>query len=186
MILRKVRVSYVNFVEPKENLSGDLTYGCCVLINKDDKDNLARVNNAINNAIAKGKSTKWGGKKPKFRYEPLRDGDEELESGDREGNEYKGTRFFNCSLKAKFGKPGLVDENLQPVMDSEKFYSGCYVNIDVSPYPYKNSGNSGIGWGLNNVMFVMDGDRLDGRQTATDAFTNLAPQTDEENEDVPF
>jgi hypothetical protein len=184
IVLENVRVSYVNFLEPKESLNGELAYSCCVLIPKDDKANLARVEQAIEKAIVKGKSTKWGGKKPKFRYEPLRDGDTELESGDREGKEYEGHYFFNCTMKAKAGKPGVVDENCKPVMDSNKFYSGCYVHIEVNPYPYSNSGNSGIGWGLQNVMFVEDGDRLDGRRSATEAFESLAPQKPGEEDDA--
>ncbi len=77
-----------------------------------------------------------------------------------------------------------MDENLQPVMDNDKFYSGCYVHIQVNPYPYKNSGNSGVGWGLQNVMFVEDGDRLDGRRTADEAFASLAPSTPTEQTDA--
>ena len=184
MILEKVRVSYVNFIEPQETLSGDLAYGCCVLIDKDDKENLARIKKAIDKAKEKGKSSKWGGKVPKFRNEPLRDGDQELKSGDRTGKEYENCYFFNCSMKANKGKPGLVTADLKPVMDGDTFYSGCYVNIDVNPYPFSFKGNSGIGWGLQNVMFVMDGDRLDGRQSATDAFASLAP--DIANDDTPF
>jgi hypothetical protein len=184
IVLENVRVSYISFMEPKENLNGELAYGCCVLISKEDKDNLARVEQAIDKAITKGMSSLWGGKKPKFRYEPLRDGDAEIASGDREGKEYAGHMFFNCAMKAKMGKPGLVDENCKPVMDQNKFYSGCYVHIEVNPFPYKNSGNSGVGWGLQNVMFAEDGDRLDGRRDPTDAFANLAPQNPEEQADA--
>lgn len=184
IVLENVRVSFINFLEAKENLNGELSYGCCVLIPKDDEDNLARVNQAIEKAITKGKSSLWGGKKPKFRYEPLRDGDKELETGDREGKEYEDHFFFNCSMKAKMGRPGLVDENCKPVMDQNKFYSGCYVHIEVNAYPYKNSGNSGVGWGLQNVMFAEDGDRLDGRRSADEAFANLAPQTPDEQVDA--
>ena len=180
IILENVRVSYVAILEPKENLSGKEAYSCCVLIDKDDKANMDRVNKAVEKAIMKGKSTIWGGKKPSFRYDPVRDGDAELESGDRSGDEYKNHVFINPSMLASKGKPGVVDENLQPVMDIDKIYSGCFCHVEVNPFPFKNSGNTGIGWGLNNVMFVEDGDRLDGRRSAESAFANLAPQKPEE------
>jgi len=183
MILENVRVSFVHVVEPEENLSGDLKYSCQVHIEKDDKANLARVNAGVEKAIAKGKSKSWGGKKPKFRYEPLRDGDAELKSGDVTDKSYEGVMFLNASKDPKYGKVGLVDENLAPIIDSDKIYSGCYCNVDVNPFPYSNSGNNGVGWGLSNVMFVEDGDRLDGQQSANEAFASLAPETAEEATD---
>lgn len=181
-ILTNVRVSFVNVVEPAENLSGDLAYSCQIHIQKDDKVNLKTIRDAIEKATKKGMSSVWGGKKPKFKYEPLRDGDAELESGDQEDKVYKGIFFLSASKKAAKGKPGVVDENLKPVMDADKIYSGCYCNIDVNNYPYDQAGNKGIGWGLNNIMFVEDGDRLDGQQSAQDAFASLAPETPEEAE----
>jgi len=184
IVLENVRIAYVNIFEPEENLSGDLAYGCEIRIEKDDKENLARVNAAIEKAIAKGKQTKWGGKKPKFQYDPLRDGDKEIEEG-CEDKSLKGYFFKGASRPLKKGKPGIVDENVQPCMDDSKFYSGCYANVEVNLYPYKNGGNAGVGWGLNNIMFVEDGDRLDGQQSAQDAFQSLAPQTPEDD-DIPF
>lgn len=186
MILENVRVSFVHVVEPAPNLSGDLKYSCQVHIDKNDKENLKRAEVGIEKAIAKGMSSMWGGKKPKFRYEPLRDGDAELASGDLTDKCYENIFFFNASMDPKYGKPGVVDENLHPVMDANKIYSGCYVNIDVNPYPYDNSGNKGIGWGLANIMFVEDGDRLDGRQSAQDAFASLAPESNEDSETGAF
>ena len=183
-ILEKVRVSFVNVIEPAENLSGDLKYSAQIHIRNDDKANLERVQNAIDKAIVKGKSTKWGGKKPKFKYEPLRDGNAELKDGDQTDKCYEDVMFLSASKDPKYGKPGVVDENLQPIMDSSKIYSGCYCNVDINPFPFKSGGNAGIGWGLSNIMFVEDGDRLDGQQSAQDAFGSLAPETAEETEDA--
>lgn len=180
MILENVRVSFVNVVEPAENLSGDLKYSVQVHLSKDDEKNVKLAKAAVEKAIAKGKSSKWGGKKPKFRYEPLRDGDQELKDGDQEDKVYEGIFFFSATKDPKYGKPGVVDENLKPIMDAGKIYSGCYCNIDVNPFPFSSGGNNGVGWGLSNIMFVEDGDRLDGQQSAEDAFASLAPETPEE------
>ena len=186
IILENVRIAFVNVIEPAENLSGQLKYSAQVRISKDDKANIERAREAIEKAIAKGKATKWGGKKPKFRYEPLRDGDKEIELGEQEDKTLAGHYFFSASKDPRYGKPGVVDENLQPILDADKLYSGCYVNIDVNPFPFDSNGNKGIGWGLANLMFVEDGDRLDGQRSAADAFGSLAPKSAEEANDTDF
>lgn len=178
MITTVCRISYAAIWEPKKNLSGVLKYSCSLLIPKSDEAGVAAIRAAIEKATAKGVETLWGGKVPKFRYEPLRDGDAELESGDKEGPEYKGCFFINCSSD---NPPGVVGRNGKPLMDQGKLYSGCFVRADVNAFPYKNSGNSGVGWGLNHIMLWEEGDRLDGRTNVEDAFAAYA-EPDEEGE----
>ena len=170
MITNESIITFPVLFEPKPNLSGDMKYSCSLLIPKTDTDGVALINAEIDKAIAKGKTKIWGGSKPKFRYEPLRDGDDELASGDKKGSEYKGHYFINASANED-RPPGVVDAKVQPLMDRNALYSGCIVRCDINAFPYKSGGNSGIGWGLNNVMLVKDGDRLDGRLDAVDAFS---------------
>jgi len=184
VVLKEVRVSYVHVIEPAENLSGDLAYSCQVLINKDDKVNVEKMKREIEKLTKIGMEKKWGGKKKKFRYQPLRDGDKELADGDQTDKIYAGKYFFSATRPESFGKPGVVDENLQPVMDKDKIYSGCYCNIQIKGYPYLYSGNAGIGWGLENIMFAHDGDRLDGHEAPEEAFASLAPEKPEDTEDT--
>lgn len=167
MITAECIISYPAIFEAKENPSGALKYSCSLLFEKADKAGIAGLNAAIQKAIAKGKETRWSNKLPTFRYAPLRDGDEELESGDKSDAVYKGKYFLNCSSDSA---PGVVGPDGAPLMDQKKLYAGCVVRGDINPFPYKRSGNSGIGWGLNNLMLVSDGLRLDGRQNAEDAF----------------
>ena len=175
MITGECIISYPAVFEPKENLSGALKYGCSLLINKKDTETLAAIQKAIDKAIKRGKEKNWDGKLPKFRYEPLRDGDEELASGDKTDAIYKGKVFLNCSSNTA---PGVVGPDAKPLMDQTKLYAGCIVRADINPYPYKHAGNAGIGWGLQNIMLVSDGDRLDGRQSAEDAFADVATTDD--------
>ena len=102
IILENVRIAFVNIIEPTENLKGDLKYSVQVRINKEDKLNIDRVKEAIEKAILKGKATKWGGKKPAFRYEPLRDGDKEIESGEQEDKSLAGYYFLSASKDPKY------------------------------------------------------------------------------------
>ena len=99
-------------------------------------------------------------------------GDEEFDNGNR-GVEYKGHYFINCSSK---NKPGVVDSQAKPLFDAEAFFSGCYGRADVGFFPYNQAGNRGIGVGLNNLMMTKEGERLDGRQKAEDAFANFAAE----------
>ena len=83
--------------------------------------------------------------------------------------------FINASSN---DPPGVVGPGAKPLMDQGEIFAGCYVRADVNPFPYDNSGNKGVGWGLNNVMLIKQGERLDGRQRAEDAFANYASEPD--------
>lgn len=171
MITNEMIISYPALFEAKPNPSGAMKFSCSLLIDKSDTKGVKLLQEAIDKAITKGKESRWDGKIPKFRYSPLRDGDEELESGEKTDAIYKGKYFLNCSSD---DAPGVVGPDAKPLMDQGKLYAGCIVRADINPFPYKNSGNCGIGWGLNNVMLVKDGPRLDGKQNAEDAFGDYA------------
>jgi hypothetical protein len=175
MITTLCRLSYAALFEPKANPSGVLKFSCSLLIPKTDKKGMEEIRAEVKKAVERGKDKVWGGVVPKFRYEPIRDGDEELATGEKEGAEYKGMYFINCSSDTP---PGVVGPDAKPLMDREAIFSGCWVRADVNPFPYKKSGNSGIGWGLNNIMLVKEDERLDGRQKAEDAFAGYATASD--------
>ena len=176
MITGKCLISYPALFEAKPNPSGALKFSASLLFDKADKKTIDELNAAIQKAIEKGKSTIWQNKVPPFRYQPLRDGDAELESGEKTDPVYKGKLFLNCSSD---NAPGVVGPDGKPLLDQNRLYAGCVVRADINPFPYKNSGNSGIGWGLNNVMLVSDGPRLDGRVAAEDAFASFVePEED--------
>jgi len=176
MITPICRISFPALFEPKANPSGVLKYSCSLLIDKSDTAGVEAMKKAIEKAIERGKEKLWKGKVPKFRYEPMRDGDAELASGEKTSAEYKGHFFINCSSSTA---PGVVGPDTKPLFHHDAIYAGCYVRADVNPYPYSNSGNSGIGWGLNHVMLVREGERLDGRQSSEDAFAGFAEQNSE-------
>jgi len=180
MITPEATITYPALFEPKENLSGHLKYSCSLLIPKSDKKGIAKLEAAIEKAKQKGKTAKWNNKIPHFNYEPLRDGDKELENGQKEGNEYKGMMFINCSANED-SPPGVVDCYGEKLLDKQAIYSGCVVRADVRPYPYKSGGNCGIAWWLNNIMLVDDGPRLDGKQNAVDAFADFTKNVEDED-----
>jgi hypothetical protein len=172
MITPIMRLSFPALFEPKANPSGKMKYGCSLLISKDDVAGVKQLQDAIQKAMQKGKETLWSNKIPAFRYQPLRDGDAELASGEKTDPVYKNTFFLNASADTAPGIVMATGSGPKPILDVSAIFAGCWVRADINAFPYKNSGNCGVGWGLNNVLLVKEGERLDGRMRATDAFAN--------------
>jgi len=163
VVTGKVRLSYVNLFTPRVGMSGgEPKYSVCVLIPKSDKATLDKIKVAIEAAKQAGAAT-FGGKVPPGLKSPLRDGDTE-----REGPEYKGHYFINCNSKQR---PNVVDAALNPILNQDEVYSGCYGRVSINFYAYSQSGNKGVGAGLQNVQKVADGDSLTGRSRAEDDFS---------------
>lgn len=159
-----VRFSYVHIFEPSAMDDGDdKKYSVCVIVPKSDKATLKKIREAVETAKEKGRTDKWKGKLPANLKLPLRDGDEERPDDEAFKNSY----FFNCSSKTK---PGIVDKNVQPILDAEEVYSGCYGRVAVNFYPFDTNGSRGVAAGLNNVQKLKDGEPLSGRSRAEDDF----------------
>ena len=166
VVTNKVRFSYVNIFRSRSFSDGqDAKYSICLLIPKDDKKGLAKIEKAIDEAVQEGIKSKWGGKLPKNLHLPLRDGDEERAD---EAPEYADMMFMNANSNTK---PGIVDKDLNEILDPDEVYSGCWGRASVNFYPYDSNGNRGVGVGLNNVQKLKDGERLGGsRASAEDDF----------------
>lgn len=155
VITGKVRFSYAHVFEPSAINDGDAKkYSVSIIIPKKDKKTLEKIEAAIATALEDGKG-KFGGKIPKKYKQPLRDGDEEREDDEV----YQNAMFVNANSTTK---PGLVDADLNPIMDKEDFYSGCYGRASLNFYAFNVNGNMGIACGLNNLQKLEDGDRLAG------------------------
>ena len=78
------------------------------------------------------------------------------------------------------GKPAKVaQDDIEEVV-----YPGAKVKGQLKPFWYDKEGNRGIGWALNNVQKWMDGERLDSRVAAEDAFDADMSETPAELNDV--
>lgn len=53
-------------------------------------------------------------------------------------------------------KPGIVDANLQDIIDDSEVYSGAWFRVQVDCYGYEQQGNKGVTFGLKNVQKVRD------------------------------
>ena len=172
VITGKVRLSYAHIWKPVAISEGqEPKYSVCLLIPKSDKETLRKIKAAIVAAKERGKSI-WGGKIPANLKLPLRDGDEDRP----DQPEYAGHYFINASSKMQ---PGIVDKNVQPILDSTEVYSGCYARVSINFFPYNQAGNKGIGCGLNNIQKIADGDYLGGRSRPEDDFDVVEAEDDE-------
>lgn len=167
----KVRLSYAHLFEPHAIEGNEPKYSVSVIIPKSDKETLQAIKEAVNEAKEQGKS-KWNGKVSANVKTPLRDGDV-----DREGDEaYAGCYFLNANSK---NKPGIVDINVQPILDATEVYSGCYARLTLNFYAYNANGNKGIAAGLGNVQKLADGEPLGGFTRAEDDFDAIETAEDD-------
>lgn len=181
-IIQKVRISYAQTFEPKDSFGdGKLAYSATFLVDKNDKEKIKQIEDLIDRAIAlgvqNGKFKATAPKLPTFKR-PLRDGDvERAANPDGRGPEYEKMMFFNARNTNPVGNVNRANQPIMP-QDKEGFYSGWYVHADVNFYPFNSNGSAGVACGLNNVMWVAAGERLDGRQSAQEAFTGLEVDDD--------
>lgn len=157
------RFSYFNGWEPISINGSKPKYSISVLIPKTDTVTINKINEAIDIVIEEG-IARFGGKKPnKATLKlPLRDGDLE-----RDNDAYKGHYFINAN---SINAPQIVDANLDPILDRNEVYSGCYGRVSLNFYAFNSNGNKGIACGLGNVQKLRDGEPLGGRSSAKDDF----------------
>lgn len=167
VITNEVRFSFVNVFEPKQNDQGKDTWSMLLLIPKTDKATLSKLKRAaqaaLDDGIANGKLK--AGTSLKNAWGTLKDGDERDDLDERP--EYAGHYYMNVNA---YRKPGVVDANVQPILDSSEVYSGAYGKVSINAYAYNTNGNKGVTFGLNNVQKLRDGDFLGGRARAEDDF----------------
>lgn len=174
MVTTLVRFSYLHVFEAVAIEEGkEKKYSVSLIIPKSDKALVAKIKAAINAAKETGKTSKFGGKIPPNFKDPLRDGDIDRPEDDAYANSY----FLTASCKTK---PGLVDKDLNPIMDQGELYSGCYGRASINFYPFNTNGNKGVACGLNNLQKIKDGEPLGGRSSAEADFGEAPELEDDE------
>lgn len=147
-VLRKVRLSYCNLLEPTSFDKEEPRYRTDVIISKDDVKNIEAIKLAINEAIKEAQEPKGSlaGKDLKAAkatgkwHSALKDGD--LERPEDEA--YKNAYFISPWGNKNWNDNGLqiCDVREKPITKdtpdaSSKIYSGCYVTISVKFFGMK-------------------------------------------------
>lgn len=161
------RWSYANVWEAKSINGGTPKFSVSLIIPKSDTKTLNRIKAAIEAAYKEGESKLKGNGKtvPPLSSikQPLRDGDIERPDDEAYANAY----FVNANSATA---PGIVDSNLDPILERSEVYSGVYGRASINFYAFNSNGNKGIACGLNNLQKIRDGESLGGKSRAEDDF----------------
>lgn len=153
------RVSFPAVFTPRAAVEGqEKKYSITMLFDK--KTDLTALKQAVASVLAEKygpDKAKW----PKGLRLPFRDGSEKDYSG------YENVIFASATSKIK---PGVVDQNVQPIIEPSEFYGGCYARATVNAYAYDVSGNKGVALGLRNVQKLRDGEAFSGKNDASKDF----------------
>ena len=162
VVTGKVRFSYANVFSPKAAQEGATPkYSVSIIVPKSDTKTISDINKAFEEVKAASAAV-FGGSVPKLLKGGLRDGDAEKDDA-----AYADSYFINAN---SVNKPGVVDNDLNPIIDPSEFYSGCYGRASITFYPYNSNGSKGIACGLNNIQKTEDGDQLGGGSSAASDF----------------
>lgn len=188
------RASFVYLVNPREARArkgekpGPPKYGMDFIFDpskKAGKKTLKALEAAIEEAIEEGVKTvkEWKGKRPKDKYlkiSVIKDGSDRNERQDVEDETYEGMLFVSAQHK---NRPKCIHVKGGKEIDPAEIYSGCYVRLVLSVYPYSYEGQAGVGVSLSGVMFVEDGEKLGGGIDASAAFANFIEDEEDDEED---
>lgn len=165
LVTPKFRASYPNLFKARKNeLNGKDEYSVVALFPKGT--DLTSLQKAAMEALVK----KWGHDKAKWPQNlrsPFRKHEERMKEGKLPDGYEVGGIFINLKSAQR---PGVVDQNVQPILDETQFYAGCFAIASTNAFAYDHKGNRGVAFGLGNVQKQGDGDPLGGRTRAEDDF----------------
>lgn len=179
-------LSFPNLFSPRPRAPGsEPVYQCSLLFDMNAQKDPAYA--ALRKAVAECIDETWGPGKSQDRAFlaglrlPFRDCSEK---------QYKGYDIPNGKYIAPWtkNKPGVIDAHRNEITTPEDVWAGQGVRANVSVFSYTTP-NKGVSFGLNHIQICRtDGERIDGRGPAKDAFDDYdgpgaAVMADE---DVPF
>ena len=173
---RKTVFSYLNVNEPKAPMGGGTPkYSVSLIIPKSDKVTYEKIQAAIKAAYEEGQGKLRGTGRTVPALEDIK---QPLRDGDKKGDDaYKGCWYINANSTTK---PGVVDADRQPIIETSELYSGIIGRASITLYAFNTNGNKGIAAGLNNLQKLSDGTPLGGHSRAEDDFADLDDEDDED------
>ena len=172
---KKTVMSYLNVNEPKVPMGGGTPkFSVSLIIPKSDKATYDKIQAAIKAAYEEGQGKLRGTGKS---VPPLDSLKLPLRDGDQKGDEtYKNSWYINANSTTK---PGVVEANCNPILDTSELYSGIIGRASITFYAFNSNGNRGIACGLNNLQKLEDGTPLGGHSRAEDDFADLDDDEDD-------
>lgn len=159
----------------KQNPAAPARYSCILLF--DEAATKSSAYQALRKSVHECIAEKWGAQKaadPAFVRTlrlPFRDASEKDYNGFDKGE------IFISPWAAGEGqyasRPDVVNLQGEKLLAPEEVFAGQLARATVRPFAYDNNGNRGVSLGLEHVQVVkLDGERLDGKQSAASAFAN--------------
>ena len=93
-----------------------------------------------------------------------------IDGDTKDREEFKGQFMVKAATRLK--APGVVDSQLQKILDPSEIYSGVYAHVNVTVKAYAMP-NKGVTLYLNHVQKVKDGEVFAGGPKAADVFEEL-------------
>lgn len=166
IITPKARIAFANqLFEPKAAKGGGKPkYGCSLIFDAEARNTpeFKRMMQAAGE-IARAETKNWDGKNFDALFKamkvkmPFLKGDENVDEAGAVRDGFAGTLFIRTT---SLMQPQIVDQKLQPIVESRKLYSGCYVRASLGLFTYSVDGNKGVSFGLRNVQLLSDGPPL--------------------------
>ncbi len=169
------RVSYPHVFKPQGMPGAEPKYSITMLFSK--KADLSKIKLAIKHA----KIAEFGPDQadwPEGLASPVEDGDQP-KYADKEG--YKGHWAIKASTSQE-QKPGVVDMDLEPIVDPSVFYPGCFARAQVFARVWefpKKSGRYGLHFILDHVQKTKEGKSFSNRKAANEVFDPIAGASEE-------
>lgn len=156
LLTPEFRLGFPALATPQSVGGGEPKFSITMLFPKDADISALKL-------LAKAAATeKWGENLPADLQLPWGDGDT------KEWEGFPGNTFIRCASQYQ---PGMVDANLQEIINPVKdLYGGCYCRAQVNAYAWTYMAKNGVSFGLQNVQKLKDGDSFSGRQNASDVF----------------
>lgn len=156
-------LSYPHLVTPQQNSNGKPKFSAALIF-------LPGANlTVLQQAALAAAEVKFPGKAQElFRTKKLRS----PFRTDWEAKNYpKDSIFLNVRSEQRPGTvfPDLTEVPLDRI--AEIFYPGAIVKASLTAFYFNREGNQGISFGLNNLQFIREGERLDNRVNPADEFT---------------
>ena len=163
---------------------GNMKCKTAILLPKSDKKSYKAMIAAVDAAGKKKFGDTFNCLKTKKYTIPFRDGDELADDPDHSmGEEARGHWVINATA---YKIPHMVDRQAQLVIDrdelDEKLRSGNYFMFSVTFKPFDNE-SSGVRTELNNLMYVKEGETLDGSESGESEFEQYAMDSDSDDDD---
>lgn len=130
--------------------AGQPKYQLTILVDRDDPTSIERINNCIKTAIYR----KWsddGIKTIKKIKLPLQDAED---TGKDEDPIFENKLYFTAKNDVQ---PGIVDSNVQPILDQKEVYAGCICKASMDFYATDKGGGRRVAVSLRNFQKIRDG-----------------------------